>query len=289
MSTTESGMESSCCDLSDGLRPADASARRVQERQKWDDYYASLSVHDIDDSTRRFGEELAARLEELLPEGGSVLESGCGAGWQSLILAEAGKLRVTLMDFAPKALQFAEQLFAHRGLSARFVCQDVFQPGEPEYDMVFNAGVLEHYTFDEQVAFLRGMASRSRKFVLALVPNRHCYWYWIWRIFHTGHGQWPYGKEVPCSDLSAAFEAAGLRFLGHWFGGGGMERRLHRATARSERGTARAPASHSPLGHHSRTRSRISGGGARVQGRRDRRANVLVHRRTAAKTTTAIK
>ena len=35
-----------------------------------------------------------------------------------------------------------------------------------EYDLVFNAGVLEHYTHDDQVAFLRGMASRSRRYVL---------------------------------------------------------------------------------------------------------------------------
>ena len=31
--------------------------------------------------------------------------------------------------------------------------------------------------------------------------------------------RWPFGKEMPMTDLSAAFEAAGLRFLGHWHGG----------------------------------------------------------------------
>ena len=64
------------------------------------------------------------------------------------------------------------------------------------------------------------MASRSNKFVLALVPNRMCYWYWLWRLQQAGRGQWPYGKEAPMANLSAVFEAAGLRFLGHWFGGG---------------------------------------------------------------------
>ena len=31
----------------------------------------------------RFGEEFRAYVEQLLPEGGRVLEAGCGAGWQS--------------------------------------------------------------------------------------------------------------------------------------------------------------------------------------------------------------
>ena len=194
-------------------------ALHAQERQKWSDFYATLPLHEMDNSVRLFGEELAANLHELLPAGSSVLEAGCGAGWQSMVLAESGRLRVTLMDFAPEAIHYAQRAFAQRDLPANFVCQDVFRPGEPEYDLVFNAGVLEHYTLDEQAEFLRGMASRSRKYVLALVPNRHCYWYWIWRIYHAGRGGWPYGKEVPMGNLSAAFERAGLNFLGQWHGG----------------------------------------------------------------------
>ena len=191
-----------------------------EEREKWDSLYSSLPVQPLDTSAQKFGEELAEKIEELLPAGGSVLEAGCGGGSQSMILAERNKLRVTLMDFAPAAVQFAQQAFAQRGLSATFLCEDVFAPGREEHDLVFNAGVLEHYTFDEQVAFLRSMTSRSRKYVLALVPNRHCYWYWIWRLQATANGAWPFGKEVPVGDLSAAFEAAGLTFLGECFGGG---------------------------------------------------------------------
>src|SRR5262249_3523816 len=64
---------------------------------------------------------------------------------------------------------------------------------------------------------LKGMASRSRRYVLALVPNRQCYWYWIWRIRASLKGQWPFGKEVPLLDLSAAFKGAGLHFIGQTF------------------------------------------------------------------------
>src|SRR5205823_1850712 len=149
-----------------------------------------------------------------LPPGSGVLEAGCGAGWQSLALARAGVYRVSLMDFAPAALAYARRLFEREHLSADFYEGNVLTPGEPEYDLVFNAGVLEHYAFDRQVEFVRAMAGRSRRFVAVLVPNRQCYWYWLWRMQKAGAGAWPFGKEVPVLDLSRVFEAAGLEFLG---------------------------------------------------------------------------
>ena len=204
----------------DATAPGSDRQKSNDERQKWDNYYASLPPLKIDAAMQGLGEDLARRIHELLPSGGRVLEAGCGGGWQSLVLAQTGGLQVALMDFSTEALHCTRRAFAEHNLSAEFTCQDVFVPGQPEYDLVFNAGVLEHYTFDEQVAFLRGMASRSTKYVLALVPNRMCYWYWLWRVQCSGRGGWPYGQEMPMADLSAAFEAAGLQFLGQWFGGG---------------------------------------------------------------------
>ncbi|MBU4400113.1 MAG: methyltransferase domain-containing protein, partial [Planctomycetes bacterium] len=201
------------------LRGREGIEIQIREREKWDNYYATLPMLEIDDAMRDFGDDLAERIGELLPRGGKVLEAGCGAGWQSLALAQKGRFQLTLMDFSSEALGYAERIFAQHQLSAEFVDGDVFSCGEPQFDLVFNAGVLEHYNFDQQVAFLRGMASRSTKYVLALVPNRMCYWYWLWRMQRSARGGWPFGKEMPMADMSAAFEAAGLSFLGHWFGG----------------------------------------------------------------------
>ena len=201
------------------LRERERRDLQIRERQKWDNYYSTLPMLEIDASMRDFGDELAERIGELLPRGGKVLEAGCGAGWQSLALAQRGRFEVTLMDFSSEALAYAERIFDQHQLAAKFIGGDVFSVGDPKYDLVFNAGVLEHYSFDQQVAFLRGMASRSTKYVLALVPNRMCYWYWLWRMQHSARGGWPFGKEMPMADMSAAFEAAGLQFLGHWFGG----------------------------------------------------------------------
>jgi glycosyltransferase involved in cell wall biosynthesis/SAM-dependent methyltransferase len=191
----------------------------ARERAKWDDYYANLGEAEESPPIRAFGAEFASLLAELLPAGVAVLEAGCGAGFQSLALAREGRLAVSLMDISPQALDAARRLFARSGLTADAHLGDVFAPGSPQYDLVFNAGVLEHYTLGQQAEFLRGMASRTRRYVLVLVPNRLCYWYWVWRVQQAGRGNWPYGKECPQADLSAAFRAAGLTYIGQAFVG----------------------------------------------------------------------
>ena len=200
------------------------------ERQKWDQYYASLPSLGESEGTAKFNEEFREAVSGLLRPGSSILEAGCGAGWQSLALARLGRYAINLMDFSQEALRYAQRLFEGENLQANFIYGDVFEPDKPNYDLVFNAGVLEHYTFDQQVAFLRGMASRSRRYVMVLVPNALCYWYWLWRIQKSGEGKWPYGKEVPIIDLSRVFKSAGLELLGQRFMGeewaGGFVRSL---------------------------------------------------------------
>ena len=190
------------------------------ERAKWDAYYADLALQPIDAPTAAFNEELTGIVRKLLPTGGAVLEAGCGGGSQSLSIANAG-YAAALLDFSPAALDYARRLFEANGAKADFILGDAFAEGERQHDLVFNAGVLEHYTLDEQAAFLRGMASRSRRYVLVLIPNRACYWYWLWRVRRAAGGAWPFGKEVPQTQLADAFQAAGLHYIGQTFVGEG--------------------------------------------------------------------
>ena len=193
------------------------AGRAAAEQDKWDAYYAGLGDAVETPALQAFHEEFTDAVGELLPGGATVLEAGCGAGFQSLALARDGRFRVSLMDISTEALDAARKLFAHSGLTADTALGDVFAPGEARHDLVFNAGVLEHYTLDQQAAFLRGMASRAKNFVLVLVPNRLCYWYWVWRVQQSAGGNWPFGKECPVADLAESFRAAGLTYLGRAF------------------------------------------------------------------------
>jgi SAM-dependent methyltransferase len=179
------------------------------ERRKWSAYYQNLDQEEPAELVE-FDEELRAYVERLLPNGGRILEAGCGSGWQSLALARSGRFEANLLDFSPAALEASRRTFERAGIHAAFTLEDVFAEGKREFDLVFNAGVIEHYPFDRQVELLRGMASRSRKYVVCLAPNRHCYWYWISRVRNAAAANWPFGKESPLIDFRAVFEAAGL-------------------------------------------------------------------------------
>jgi SAM-dependent methyltransferase len=192
--------------------PADAS----QEKHKWDAYYGALKDEpEPTGAVAALYRELAETMAAIVPPQARVLEAGCGSAQTSLALARLAQYDVSLLDFSDDALAYARRVFERAGVQARFEVGDVLSgQGTPEHDLVFNSGVLEHYSFDDQVSFLRGMARRSRRYVFVLVPNRACYWYWIWRVQTAASGQWPFGYEKPASSYRAAMEAANLSYLG---------------------------------------------------------------------------
>lgn len=187
------------------------------EQKKWDDIYSQPQAAEESPFMRKFNDELVETITELLPDGGESLEAGSGGGWQSLALARSGLFRVTLMDFSSQALNYSKTIFENAGISATFKSGNIFNPPEDKYDIVFNAGVIEHYPYARQVDMVSALAKQSRRFVLVLAPNLYCYWYWVWRFQQKVADQWSYGTENPISDFSTIFRNAGLNFLGQRF------------------------------------------------------------------------
>ena len=207
-----------------------------EERAKWDAIYKDPGHAKIDPRIEDFNGELVAAIQAILPAGSRIAELGCGAATHSIALAQTGRYHLTCVDFSTNALEAAQRSFECHGLQAEFRQENVFENGERQFDLVFNAGVLEHYTLDEQAAFLQGMASRSRQYVLAIIPNSLCYWYWIWRLRVSSAGQWPYGKEVPRCQWQDVFAGAGLDFMGQRFFGSSWSELFIEQTAPEEGG-----------------------------------------------------
>ena len=99
---------------------------RSAEQSKWDSYFEDLPFLQEDDCTARFNAELVEAVAALLPDGGRTLEAGCGAAWQSLALARhagfqaslGARFECTLLDFSPKALEYARRVFERENLPA---------------------------------------------------------------------------------------------------------------------------------------------------------------------------
>lgn len=118
------------------------------------DYYARIGPVGIAHSRRKpFVEEqcafyfanFSALLCLLPPSPQRILDFGCGTGWLSLLVAQAGH-EVTGVDIAPEAIAAAREDAAARGLTrARFEVGDYesFSPAAP-FDFVLFYDALHH-------------------------------------------------------------------------------------------------------------------------------------------------
>lgn len=186
-----------------------------RERAKWDNVYSTNSLPPKGSEEQSIYLEVADYAKKIFNNQKSkrVLEAGSGSGLHSLALAKAG-FDVEMLDFSDNALDTAKKIFQRAGLVAKQHQGDILaEDGLKNFDLVFNSGVLEHYSFEEQVGFVRGMALRSRKYVLVIVPNRECYWYWVWRVKQQSLSNWPWGYEKPALDYTKVFSKAGVRLI----------------------------------------------------------------------------
>lgn len=111
--------------------------------------------------------------------GRSIGEAGAGSGLGAL-LAGRDSASITLIDRSPAAIDYSQEIAAKLGLLNRvtFITADILQPESMmlprrTLDLVFSSGVIEHYSNDEAVAFLRQKAAMVRPggVVVAFVPQ----------------------------------------------------------------------------------------------------------------------
>ena len=91
---------------------------------------------------------LLKRAVESLHGGGNALDIGCGTGVNSVFMAQSG-LKVTAVDFIPKALEFARERAKQFNVDVDFVQSDVteFDNGQ-KFDLILDSGCL--HTFDNK-------------------------------------------------------------------------------------------------------------------------------------------
>ena len=107
-------------------------------------------------------EDLLARLDDrmradYLPQEGRALEMGCGAGDQSLLLAELG-YEVSGVDIVPTAIAWANEKAERRGVTADFrvgnVC-DLHGFADASFDIVLDGHCLHFVIGADREKFLR--------------------------------------------------------------------------------------------------------------------------------------
>ncbi len=145
-----------------------------------------------------------------------ILEAGAGTGTSSLQLAKLGA-QVTLVDYSMIAIEKMKKMYNNNQIEADFICGDIREIERPNhsYDIVFNSGVLEHFSYSEQVNILKEMTRicKTNGLILTMNPNAKCLLYRIWKQTLESQDRWIYGEEYPVVSLDNQFRDAGLHLL----------------------------------------------------------------------------
>jgi len=156
-------------------------------------------------------------MEKFLPleKGMLVLEPGCGSGALSIFMGRKWGVDCICMDFALDCLKLAKKKHNDSHLDGNFILADInclpFKDGA--FDMVFNEGVIEHFTGKERQHVLNEMARVSRRYVAVFVPNSQNIIRTVWKHVKIAIRKWYWGLEIPYShrELERAMEIAGLK------------------------------------------------------------------------------
>lgn len=102
---------------------------------------------------------------------GTIVEAGCGLGRNLLHMSSWGNAELVGIDYSPKVVEQAKELFKNKKVKAKFVVDDINKLNleDNSVDIIFNQGVIEHFRNPEIP--LKEMIRVSKKKVIILVPN----------------------------------------------------------------------------------------------------------------------
>ena len=189
--------------------------RSTIQEEIWAEHIRKLTPSDIVAEFSKpavFQIELSNLINNISDRYSSVIEVGCETGITSFLISD--KWKRTLLDLNPGAIALAAKaaLLLHK--EATFVVGDMFAMSfsDESFDLVFNAGVIEHFDKDDRVAALREY-SRILKpggRIIIGYPNHYCPPYRCAYLLLKMIGRWRFPSEYKIYDLKEEIDACGL-------------------------------------------------------------------------------
>jgi len=179
-------------------------------RSLWNELWEKWEGEEWDNICEQIYRVLKREIGEV--KGKRILEAGSGSGRISLRLALDGA-NMTLVDFSQQALDRSKEIFDKNGVKAEFYNINLENelPFEDNYfDIVWNAGVMEHFTKRQQIKMVREFSRIAPEFH-TFNPNLNSFFYRLGKWSAEKSGTWPYGKEFPIRTMKYVFEKAGMK------------------------------------------------------------------------------
>jgi len=190
-----------------------------QKQEKiWREYIKSFTVEDVIAEYEHpaiFQKKLKDLIDGFSNRYRDVIEVGCETGTTSFILDDS--FNKTLIDLNSLAIELAKKAFRKMGRDATFVVADMFNMPfkEKSFDVVFNAGVIEHFNKQERIMALKEYSRILKDDGLMIIafPNHHSFPYrsaYLVRNYLLLGYKWPYPKEYKIYDMKDEIAASNL-------------------------------------------------------------------------------
>ena len=125
---------------------------------EWDRIYRENSLDSLPWELGRPRPILMEVVEKGLVKPGRALDICCGAGTNTVYLAEKG-FTVTGIDISPKAIEYAKKKAEKQGVKISFKVQNFLNLSfkAEEFDFVFDMGCFHHVEVDQRPIFVKGV------------------------------------------------------------------------------------------------------------------------------------
>jgi len=125
---------------------------------EWDQIYRKYPSEELGWELGKPRPILVEFVEEGLIKKGKALDICCGAGTNTVYLAEKG-FDVTGIDISPTAIVYAKAKAAQAKVKIHFKVQDFLQLpfGDEEFNFVFDMGCFHHVKIEDRHTFIRGV------------------------------------------------------------------------------------------------------------------------------------
>jgi ubiquinone/menaquinone biosynthesis C-methylase UbiE len=126
--------------------------------EEWDEIYRKYPLESLGWELGRPRPLLVEFVEKGLVKKGKTLDICCGAGTNTVYLAEKG-FEVTGIDISPKAIEYAKKKAQQAHVKINFMTQSfVNLPfGNEEFDFVFDMGCFHHVEIEDRPKFIKSV------------------------------------------------------------------------------------------------------------------------------------
>lgn len=181
----------------------------------WDEHMNRIEVADVVaafKSPAKFQRELAALIDSRAGEGRRIIEVGCETAVTSLLLSDTHEK--TAIDINRRAISLVEAAAVQLDKKISLLLCDMFVMPfrDAEFDIVFNAGVIEHFSTEERARALSEYARVMKDGGLMIIafPNHHCPPYRFAYLMLRLLGVWRFPSEYSIYDLKEEAQRCGL-------------------------------------------------------------------------------